>query len=258
MAYIELEQRGHVGIITINRPEVLNALNDRVMHELHELLDDLDNREDIHVLIITGAGRAFVAGADIGEMVDFSAVNAKTFSQHGNRTLSRLSRLTRPVIAAVNGFALGGGCELAMACDIRVASEKAKFGMPEVGLGITPGFGGTQRLARIVGMSVATELILTGRIINAQEALSIGLVNHVYPPEEMLDKALELANAIAAQPQVAVRQAKQAIRTGKQIDINTGVEYESESFGLCFSTQDQKEAMRAFLEKRKPEAFQNR
>ena len=258
MAYIELEQRGHVGIITINRPEVLNALNDHIMHELHEMLDDLDNREDIHVLVITGAGRAFVAGADIGEMVDFSAVNAKAFSQHGNRTLSRLSRLTRPVIAAVNGFALGGGCELAMACDIRVASEKAKFGMPEVGLGITPGFGGTQRLARIVGMSVATELILTGRIINAQEALSIGLVNHVYPPEEMLDKALELANAIAAQPQVAVRQAKQAIRTGKQIDINTGVEYESESFGLCFSTQDQKEAMHAFLEKRKPAAFQNR
>ena len=258
MAFVELERRGNVGLITINRPEVLNALNMQVLRDLDEVLDQVEATEDIHVLVITGAGRAFVAGADISEMALFSASDAKTFSRRGNNVLLRLTRFPRPSIAAVNGYALGGGCELAMSCDFRIASEKAKFGMPEVGLGITPGFGGTQRLQRIVGMSTAMELVLTSRTIDAQEALNIGLINHLYPADEMLDKALELANVIASKPQVAVRQAKQAIRIGKQIDMSSAIAFEAEAFGLCFSTEDQKDSMRAFLNKEKLTQFKNR
>ena len=258
MAFVELEQRGHVGLITINRPEVLNALNIQVLHELDQILDQVETNEDIFVLVLTGAGRSFVAGADISEMANFTASDAKTFSHRGSSVLLRMTRFPRPIIAAVNGYALGGGCELAMGCDIRIGSDKAKFGMPEVGLGITPGFGGTQRLARMVGMSTATELVLTSRIIDAQEALRIGLINHLYPAEEMLDRAMELANLIASKPQVAVRQSKQAIRIGTQIDISSAIAFESEAFGLCFSTEDQKDAMRAFLNKEKLAAFKNR
>ena len=170
MAFVEFEQRGHVGLITINRPEVLNALNLEVIEQLDDILLRAESQEDVHVIVITGAGRSFVAGADIGEMVNYTADDAKRFSHHGNNTMMHITRFPSPVIAAVNGFALGGGCELAMSCDIRVASEKATFGMPEVGLGITPGFGGTQRLQRIVGMSTAMELVLTSRTIDAQEA----------------------------------------------------------------------------------------
>ena len=258
MAFVELEQRGHVGLITINRPEVLNALNIQVLHELDQILDQVETNEDIFVLVLTGAGRSFVAGADISEMANSTASDAKTFSHRGSNVLLRMTRFPRPIIAAVNGYALGGGCELAMGCDIRIGSDKAKFGMPEVGLGITPGFGGTQRLARMVGMSTATELVLTSRIIDAQEALRIGLINHLYPAEEMLDRALELANVIASKPQVAVRQSKQAIRIGTQIDISSAIAFESEAFGLCFSTEDQKDAMRAFLNKEKLATFKNR
>lgn len=258
MKYIKFEQQGHVALLTINRPEVLNALNEGVMRELSEITMKIQEMEDIHVMVITGEGRSFVAGADIGQMVNFSAVDAKAFSQHGNRVFIQIANGTKPVIAAINGFALGGGCELAMACDIRIASDKAKLGMPEVALGITPGFGGTQRMARIVGMSTAVDLILTGRIITAQEARDIGLVNHIYPADEMLNKAMEMAHLIASRPQVAVHQAKQSIRTGKQIDIHTAVAYEAESFGLCFSTEDQKDAMQAFIEKRKITDFKNR
>ena len=258
MPFVELEQRGHVGLITINRPEVLNALNLQVLDELDAMLDKVEDNKDIFVLVITGAGRAFVAGADIGEMANFSASEAKTFSRHGNSIMLRLTRFPRPVIAAVNGYALGGGCELAMSCDIRIGSDKAKFGMPEVGLGITPGFGGTQRLARMVGMSTATELVLTGRTIDAQEALQIGLINHLYPADQLLDKALELAQIIASKPQVAVRQAKQAIRIGTQIDMSSAIAFESEAFGLCFSTEDQKDSMQAFLNKEKIEVHKNR
>ena len=247
MAFVEFEQRGHVGLITINRPEVLNALNLEVIEQLDDILLRAESQEDVHVIVITGAGRSFVAGADIGEMVNYTADDAKRFSHHGNNTMMHITRFPSPVIAAVNGFALGGGCELAMSCDIRVASEKATFGMPEVGLGITPGFGGTQRLQRIVGMSTAMELVLTSRTIDAQEALQIGLVKHVYP-----------ADVIASRPQVAVRQAKQAIRIGKQIDINSAIAFESEAFGLCFSTEDQKDAMHAFLNKEKITTFKNR
>jgi len=258
MSFVTLEQRGHVGLITINRPEVLNALNVQVLQDFDEILDQVESNDDIYVLVITGAGRAFVAGADIGEMANFTASDAKTFSRRGSNVLLRLTRFPRPVIAAVNGYALGGGCELAMGCDIRIGSDKAKFGMPEVGLGITPGFGGTQRLARIVGMSTATELILTGRTISAEEALQIGLINHLYPAEELLDKTMELAAIIASKPQVAARQAKQAIRIGTQIDMSSAIAFESEAFGLCFSTEDQKDSMQAFLRKEKPAPFKNR
>jgi len=258
MAFVELQQQGNVAVITMNRPEVLNALNSGVLHELDAILDEIEGREDMHVVVITGAGRSFVAGADISEMANYTAADAKSFSKHGNDTFLRLTRFPRPVIAAINGFALGGGCELAMSCDIRVASEKAKFGMPEVGLGITPGFGGTQRLTRMVGMSTAMGLVLTNETINAQRALEIGLVNYVYPAEEMFDKVMELANLIASKPQVAVRQAKQAIRIGMQMDISSAAAFEAEAFGLCFSTEDQKDAMQAFLRKEKITTYKNR
>ena len=258
MAFVTLEQNGAVGVITMNRPEALNALNDQVLRDLDAILDEVENNDDILVAVITGAGRSFVAGADIGQMSTLTAAEGKKFGVLGNQIFLKLENLSKPTIAAVNGFALGGGCELCMACDIRVASEKAKFGQPEVGLGITPGFGGTQRLPRIVGAANAMELILTARNINAAQAKEIGLVSHVYAPEELMDKALELANAIAANAQVAVRQSKAAIRRGLQTDMATGVAYESEAFGLCFATEDQKDAMKAFLNKEKVTAFKNR
>jgi len=258
MAFVELEKKGAVGVITMNRPEALNALNDQVLRDLSGVLDQVENDPEILVAIVTGAGRSFVAGADIGQMSSFTAVEGKAFGAYGNSVFLKLENLTKPTIAAVNGFALGGGCELSMACDIRLASEKAKFGQPEVGLGITPGFGGTQRLARIVGVSNAMELILTAKTIKAEEAQRIGLVSHVYPAEELMDKALELANAIAANAQVAVRQSKAAIRRGMQTDMSTGAAFEAEAFGLCFSTEDQKDAMRAFVNKEKLSGFKNR
>ena len=258
MSFVTLEQKGAVGLITMNRPEALNALNDQVIRELDAVLDQVAEREDILVAVLTGAGRAFVAGADIGQMSQLTAAQAKEFGVLGNRVFLKLEQLTKPTIAAVNGFALGGGCELAMACDIRLASARAKFGQPETGLGITPGFGGTQRLPRIVGTARAMELIFTAKNISAAEALEIGLVTHVYPPEELLDKAMELAEAIAANAQVAVRQSKAAIRRGLQTDMATGAAYESEAFALCFATEDQKDAMRAFLNKEKLDGFKNR
>ena len=258
MAFVTLEQKGPVGVITMNRPEALNALNDQVLRDLDQVLDQVEENEEILVAVITGAGRSFVAGADIGQMSTLTAAEGKKFGALGNRIFLKLENLSKPTIAAVNGFALGGGCELSMACDIRVASEKAKFGQPEVGLGITPGFGGTQRLPRIVGAANAMELILTAKTINAAQAKEIGLVSHVYAPEELMDKALELANAIAANAQVAVRQSKAAIRRGLQTDMTTGAAYESEAFGLCFATEDQKDAMKAFVNKEKVTSFKNR
>ena len=258
MAFVTLEQKGPVGVITMNRPEALNALNDQVLRDLDQVLDQVEENEEILVAVITGAGRSFVAGADIGQMSTLTAAEGKKFGALGNRVFLKLENLSKPTIAAVNGFALGGGCELSMACDIRVASEKAKFGQPEVGLGITPGFGGTQRLPRIVGAANAMELILTAKTINAAQAKEIGLVSHVYAPEELMDKALELANAIAANAQVAVRQSKAAIRRGLQTDMATGTAFESEAFGLCFATEDQKDAMKAFVNKEKVTSFKNR
>ena len=258
MAFVTLEKQGHVGVVTMNRPEALNALNDQVLRDLDAVLTQAEEDAELYVLVVTGAGRSFVAGADIGQMSGFSAVEGKAFGVYGNQVFAKLENLSKPTIAAVNGFALGGGCELAMTCDIRLASEKAKFGQPETGLGITPGFGGTQRLPRIVGTARAMELILTARNISAAEALEMGLVSHVYPPEELLDKAMELAQAIAANAQVAVRQSKAAIRRGLQTDMATGVAYESEAFALCFATEDQKDAMKAFLNKEKLPGFKNR
>ena len=258
MSFVNYEVQGAVAILTINRPEALNALNSQVLSDLDEAITKVEADDGVHAVILTGAGRSFVSGADIGEMKGFSARDGKKFGVHGGGVFLRLENLSKPVIAAVNGFALGGGCELAMSCDIRLASEKAKFGQPEVGLGITPGFGGTQRLARIVGVSNAMELILTAKVIKAEEAARIGLVSHVYPAEELMDKALELANAIAANAQVAVRQSKAAIRRGMQTDMATGTAFEAEAFGLCFATEDQKDAMRAFVNKEKVTAFKNR
>ena len=258
MSFVTLEAKGPIGILTMNRPEALNALNEQVLRDLDAALDQAAAQDDILVLVLTGAGRSFVAGADIAQMKDLSPMEAKRFGLYGNGVFLKLENFPKPVIAAVNGFALGGGCELAMSCDIRVASEKAKFGQPEVGLGITPGFGGTQRLARIVGTSNAMELILTAKTISAAQAQEMGLVSHVYPPEELMDKALELAQAIAANAQVAVRESKAAIRRGLQTDMATGAAFEAEAFALCFATEDQKDAMTAFVNKEKVTAFKNR
>ena len=258
MGFVKIEQQGHVGILTIDRQEALNALNSQVLSDLDAAIDEVAANDDIYVVILTGAGRSFVAGADIGEMKGFSSIDGKKFGVHGGGVFLKLENMAKPVIAAINGFALGGGNELCMSCDIRLASEKAKFGQPEVGLGITPGFGGTQRLARIVGVSNAMELILTAKNINAQQAKEIGLVSHVYPPEELMDKAMELAQAIAANAQVAVRQSKAAIRRGQQTDMYTGAAYEAEAFAVCFATEDQKDAMTAFVNKEKITSFKNR
>ena len=258
MSFVTLEHRGLVGLITMNRPEALNALNDQVLRELDAVLDQVEADDSILVAVITGAGRSFVAGADIGQMSTLTAAEAKAFGVLGNRVFLKLENLTKPTIAAVNGFALGGGCELSMACDIRVASEKAKFGQPEVGLGITPGFGGTQRLPRIVGVSKAMELILTAKTIKADEAKAIGLVSEVYPAEELMDKAMELANAICANAQIAVCESKRCIRMGMQTDIHTGSAFEAEAFGVTCGTEDKNEGMGAFLEKRAEKHFQNR
>ena len=258
MSFVKYEQKDQVAVLTIDRPEALNALNTQVLCDLDEAIAKVEQADDVRVVILTGAGRSFVAGADIGEMKGFSAIDGKKFGVHGGSIFLRLENLSKPVIAAVNGFALGGGCELAMACDIRLASEKAKFGQPETGLGITPGFGGTQRLPRIVGVSKAMELILTAKTIKAEEAKAIGLVSEVYPAEELMDKAMELAQAICANAPIAVAESKRCIRMGMQTDISTGAAFEAEAFGVTCGTEDKNEGMGAFLEKRKEKHFQNR
>ena len=258
MSFVKYEQKDQVAVLTIDRPEALNALNTQVLCDLDEAIAKVEQADDVRVVILTGAGRSFVAGADIGEMKGFSAIDGKKFGVHGGSIFLRLENLSKPVIAAVNGFALGGGCELAMACDIRLASEKAKFGPPETGLGITPGFGGTQRLPRIVGVSKAMELILTAKTIGAEEAKAIGLVSEVYPAEELMDKAMELAQAICANAPIAVAESKRCIRMGMQTDISTGAAFEAEAFGVTCGTEDKNEGMGAFLEKRKEKHFQNR
>lgn len=257
MSFVKYEQQGPIAILTIDRPEALNALNSQVLCDLDEAITRVEQAEDVFAVVLTGAGRSFVAGADIGEMVNFSAVDGKRFGVRGGSVFLRLENLSKPVIAAINGFALGGGCELAMACDIRIASEKAKFGQPEVGLGITPGFGGTQRLPRIVGVSKAMELILTAKTIGAAEAKEIGLVSAVYPPEELMDRAMELAGAICANAPIAVAESKRCIRMGMQTDISTGSAFEAEAFGVTCGTRDKNEGMSAFLEKRGEKHFVN-
>jgi len=248
-----LEQNGAIAVLTINRPKALNALNADTLTELSTVFDELGRDSSVKVVVLTGSGeKAFVAGADIAQMKEFNALEGRRFGQLGQSTFRKLELLSQPVIAAINGFALGGGCELAMACDIRLASETAKFGQPEVTLGLTAGFGGTQRLPRIVGTGVASELLFTGDIIDAQEAYRIGLVNHVYPSDKLLEEALKLANRIAGRAPAAVQLSKSAIQRGINMDLDSAVAYEAEVFALTFSTQDQKEGCGAFLERRKP------
>lgn len=248
---VVFEKEGNIGLVTINRPKALNALNSETLSDLDEVINTLENDSSIYVVILTGAGeKAFVAGADIAEMKDLNEEQGKEFGLLGNKVFRRLENLNKPVIAAINGFALGGGCELAMACDIRIASEKAKFAQPESGLGITPGFGGTQRLPRIVGEGKAKELIFTGDIIKADEALRIGLVNKVVAPEELMSNVKAMAEKIASNAPIAVSLCKDAINRGMQVDIDSAINVEAEDFGKCFSTEDQKEGMTAFIEKR--------
>lgn len=242
--------RDGIRLLTINKPQSLNALDSDVLRELGSVVAETAADESIRVLIITGEGRAFVAGADISEMVSKDPMQGLAFGKSGAEVFRAIEQLPIPVIAAVNGFALGGGCELAMACDLRIASSKAKFGQPEVGLGIIPGFSGTQRLPRLVGPAKAKELVYTGEVIRADEALRIGLVNKVVEPEALMDEALALAEKIAAQAPVAVQLAKKAIDTGLQADIDTGIAIENDLFALCFSTRDQKVRMEAFLNKK--------
>ncbi|MCQ4925207.1 short-chain-enoyl-CoA hydratase [Tissierella carlieri] len=246
------KKEGNIGILSINRPDALNALNSIVLDELNEAIDVINNDEDVHVIILTGEGRAFVAGADIGEMKNMNPIEARAFAEKGLSLFRKIELLEKPVIAAINGFALGGGCELSMSCDIRIASEKAKFGQPEVGLGITPGFAGTQRLSRLVGIGRAKELIFTCDIISAEEAYRIGLVNKVVPGQELMTSAIEMANKILSKSQLAIRYANAAINRGIETDLDTGMAIEKDLFGLCFATEDQKEGMGAFLEKRTP------
>ncbi|HHV16644.1 MAG TPA: short-chain-enoyl-CoA hydratase [Gelria sp.] len=254
MAYkfILLEKEDGIGILYINRPEAMNALNTGVLEEIIQVAEEISRDDEIQVLIITGAGdRAFVAGADIKEMHELTAVKGREFGYIGQAAFRAIEKLEKPVIAAVNGFALGGGCELAMAADIRLASDKAKFGQPEVGLGITPGFGGTQRLPRLVGEGRAMELILTANTIDAEEAYRIGLVNHIYPAATLLDEARKMARKIMGNAPLAVKYSKSAINKGLQTDIDTGMAIEADLFGICFSTEDQKAGMGAFLNKEK-------
>ncbi|MDR1943559.1 MAG: enoyl-CoA hydratase/isomerase family protein [Synergistaceae bacterium] len=252
--YVKYEQRGYVGIITIDRQKSLNAMNSDVLTELGEVLDGIDPGA-VRCVIVTGTGKSFVAGADIGEMVFLKEPECRNLAKKGNDVFSKLEKLAVPTIAAVNGFALGGGCELAMACDIRVACESASFGQPETTIGIIPGFGGTQRLPRIVGMSAAMELLFTGRVIDAEEALRIGLVNHVYPREELMNEAIGLAERIASSAPIAVRAAKAAVSKGMDQPIGDGIAIETDEFAGCFGSKDQINAMTAFIEKREPEPF---
>ncbi|MBQ2619169.1 MAG: enoyl-CoA hydratase/isomerase family protein [Oscillospiraceae bacterium] len=258
MSYIQLEQEGYVGILTVNRPKALNALNSEVLSELESVLDNLDT-DAIRVLIITGAGdKSFVAGADIAEMSTLSKEEGEEFGRLGNRAFRKVEVLPIPVIAAVNGFALGGGNELAMSCDIRICTENAVFGQPEVGLGITPGFGGTQRLARLVSPGYAKQLVYTAKNIKAPEALRIGLVNAVYPQAELMGAAKKLAAAIADAAPIAVRASKKAINEGLEQPMDVAIETEAKAFGSCFESEDQRAGMKAFLSKEKHPPYQNR
>lgn len=242
-------KQGPVGILTINQPETLNALNTSVLKELGQAFDKFAEDAELRIIVLTGAGRSFVAGADIAEMSGLDAEAGKIFGQLGASVFRKIELSEKIVIAAVNGYALGGGCELALACDIRMASEKAKFAQPETGLGIVPGFSGTQRLPRIIGVGKAKELIYTGRVIDAAEACRIGLVNSVTEPGMLLSEAVKMAEQIASRSPLAVQYAKEAINRGIETDIDTGIAIENGLFGLCFATEEQKQKMRAFLNK---------
>lgn len=254
-----LEKEGHLAIVTINRPKALNALNSETLKDLNTVIEDLEKDMNVYAVILTGAGeKSFVAGADIAEMKDLNEKQGKEFGILGNNVFRRLENLDKPVIAVISGFALGGGCELAMSCDIRIASEKAKFAQPEAGLGITPGFGGTQRLARMVGIGKAKEMLYTCDMIKAEEAYRIGLVNKVVPLEALMDEAKAMANKIIGNAPIAVKYCKDAINRGMQVDIDQAILIEAEDFGKCFASEDQTEGMTAFLERRSEKNFQNK
>jgi enoyl-CoA hydratase len=258
MSFVRYEQKDFVGILTIDREKALNALNTEVLADLEAAVDAIDAAKT-RCVIITGAGKkSFVAGADIAAMCNMKKEEGRAFSARGNAVFRKIEKLPMPVIAAVNGYALGGGCELSLSCDIRIASENALFGQPEAGLGITPGFGGTQRLARTVGVGRAKEIIYTCRNVKAEEALRIGLVNAVYPADQLMDECLKLAGRIAGNAPIAVRQCKKAISLGLQMDIDSATALEPELFSACCGTEDQRNAMTAFCEKRKHGPFVNR
>lgn len=242
-----------IALVEINRPEALNALNPEVLSTLHDTMEELEKTEGVKVIILTGSGeKAFVAGADISAMQSMDSAQAKEFAKFGHRTMNKIASMKAFTIAAINGFALGGGCELALSCDIRVASTKARLGIPEVTLGVIPGFGGTQRLPRLVGLGIAKELLATGRQVKADEAVSIGLVNAVKEPEELLPYCREMAEKIVANSSSAISYGKRAMDAGVEISLDKALELEIDLFGETFTTPDQKEGMTAFVEKRKP------
>ena len=250
---IIVEEANGIVTITFNRPKALNALNSVLLQEFTQALDEIFGNEAIRVLILTGAGdKAFVAGADITELATFDPLSAKGFAQKGHDTINKLQGLPIPVIAAVNGFALGGGTEIAIACDFIYASENASFGQPEINLGLIPGFGGTQRLPRLIGKNRAKELILTGNMIPALEAKEMGLVNKVCSQDTLMDEVLKIAKTMASKGKVSLRAAKEAINSGMDVDLKTGCMYEIDAFALCMASEDSKEGTSAFLEKRKP------
>ena len=252
MGFVNYEAQGAVGLVPINRPEALNALNPQVLADLKAVFEGIDQNA-IRCVVVTGAGeKSFVAGADIGSMSVMTKAEGEAFGKMGNDVFRMIETFPIPVIAAVNGFALGGGNELAMCCDFRICSDNAMFGQPEVGLGITPGFGGTQRLARLVGPGMAKQLVYTAANIKADEALRIGLVNAVYPQAELMENAMKLAGKIARNAPIAVRNCKKAINEGLEVGMDEAVVIEEKLFGACFETHDQKEGMGCFLSKEKP------
>ena len=250
---LQIAREGPLALITVNRPQVLNALNGQTLVELGQAAEDLQRAADVRVVIVTGAGeKAFVAGADISELAGLSAAQAQDHARHGQRVFDAIEQMGKPVIAAINGFALGGGCELAMACTLRIAADTARLGQPEVNLGIQPGFAGTQRLSRLVGKGVALDLLLTGRHVSAEEALRIGLVNRVVPAADLLTVARALASELATKAPIAVRYIIDAVNRGSDVPFAEGAYLEASLFGLAFSTADMREGTRAFLDKRKP------
>lgn len=252
MSFVKSEQQGAVAVLTIDRPKALNALNPEVLADLKAAFEAIDQNA-VRCVVLTGEGdKSFVAGADIGSMSTMTKAEGEAFGKLGNDIFLMIENFPLPVIAAVNGFALGGGCELAMSCDIRICSDNAMFGQPEVGLGITPGFGGTQRLPRIVGLGMAKQLLYTARNIDAAEALRIGLVNAVVPQAELMDTAVKMANNVAKNAPIAVRACKKAVNEGMQVSIDKAVEIEEKLFGGCFETHDQVEGMACFLSREKP------
>lgn len=255
---ILLNVNENIAVVTINRPDKLNALNHQTLVELKAVFNHLRSDENVSVVILTGSGeKAFVAGADISELNKLNMLEGKTFAEFGQKVFLDIEEFEKPVIAAVNGFALGGGCELALACHIRYASENAKFGQPEVNLGIIPGYGGTQRLARLVNTGIALEIILSADMIDASEALRIGLVNKVLPSSELQSSVFELAKKIAGKGQQAVRLAIKAVNSSREVSLHEGLNMEASLFALCCGTDDFKEGTTAFLEKRKP-VFKNK